>query len=76
MAKANGKTPASACLESGITEQTCYRRHKKCGRLKVGQAKRLKDLGQENAGLKSLAGNLVLKDIAPGNVWSTPLLQG
>lgn len=43
-------------------------------------AKRLKELEQENARLKRLVANLsldnlVLKDIASGNVWSAPLLQ-
>jgi putative transposase len=50
-------------------------------RVRVDQAKRLKELEQENAKLKRLVANLSLdnlvlkKDIASGNVWSAPFLQ-
>ena len=72
VAVANGKATAAACRESGITEQTYYRWRKEYGGLKVDQAKRLKDLEQENTKLKRLVANLslenlVLKDIAAGN---------
>jgi putative transposase len=77
---ANGKTTAQACKEAGIVEQTYFRWRKEYGGLQVDQAKRLKDLEQENAKLKRLVANLsldnlVLKDIASGNVWSAPVLQ-
>ncbi len=77
---ANGKMTPVACRESGITEQTCYRWRKEYGGLQVDQARRLKELEQENAKLKRLVSELsleklVLKDIASGNVWSAPLLQ-
>jgi putative transposase len=80
VAIANGKTTAVACKEAEITEQTYYRWRKEYGGLKVDQARRLKDLEQENAKLKRLVANLsleklVLKDIAEGNVWSAPFLQ-
>jgi len=73
VAVANGKATASAYRESGITEQTFYCWRKEYGGLKVDQAKRLKDLEQENAKLKRLVANLsldnlVLKDIASGNI--------
>jgi len=53
-------------------EQTYFRWHKKYGGLQIDQAKRLKELEQENGKLKRLVANLsldnlVLKDIASGN---------
>ncbi len=53
-------------------EQTYFRWRKEYGGLQVDQAKRLKELEQENAKLKRLVrelslDKLVLKDIASGN---------
>jgi transposase-like protein len=72
VAVANGKMTPAACRESGITEQTYYRWRKEFGGLQVDQARRLKELEQENAKLKRLVAELsldklVLKDIASGN---------
>ena len=72
VAVANGKTTPSACRDSGITEQTYYRWRKEYGGLQVDQARRLKELEQENSKLKRLVAELsldklVLKDIASGN---------
>jgi putative transposase len=69
---ANGKTTVLACKEASITEQTYYRWRREYGGLQVDQAKRLKELEQENAKLKRLVANLsldnlVLKDFASGN---------
>ena len=69
---ANGKTTGQSCKEAQITEQTYYRWRKEYGGLQVDQAKRLKELEQENAKLKRLVANLsleklVLNDIAEGN---------
>jgi putative transposase len=69
---ANGKTTVQACKEASITEQTYYRWRREYGGLQVDQAKRLKELEQENAKLKRLVANLsldnlVLKDFASGN---------
>jgi putative transposase len=69
---ANGKMTPQACKEVGITEQTYYRWRKEYGGLQVDQARRLKELEQENAKLKRLVAELsldklVLKDIASGN---------
>jgi putative transposase len=55
-----------------ISEQTYYRWRKEYGGLQVDQARRLKELEQENAKLKRLVAELsldklVLKDIASGN---------
>jgi hypothetical protein len=79
VAVANGKTTPVACRENGITEQTYwiteqtyYRWRKEYAGLQVDQARRQKELEQENAKLKRLVANLsleklVLKDIASGN---------
>jgi transposase-like protein len=69
---ANGKTLPQVCKEAEIVEQTYYRWRKEFGGLKVDQARRLKELEQENAKLKRLVSELsleklVLKDIASGN---------
>jgi transposase-like protein len=72
VAVASGKTTAQASKESLITEQTYYRWRKEYDGLQVDQARRLKELEQENAKLKRLMADLsldklVLKDIASGN---------
>ena len=72
VAVANGKSTPVACKEAGIVEQTYYRWRKEHGGLKVDQARRLKELEQENSKLKRLVSELsleklVLKDIASGN---------
>ena len=68
---ANGKSMAQACKEAEIVEQTYYRWRKEYGGLRVDQARRLKELEQENSKLKRLVSELsleklVLKDIASG----------
>lgn len=72
VAIANGKSTSLACKEAAITDQTYYRWRKEYGGLQVDQARRLKELEQENAKLKRIVANLsleklVLKDIAEGN---------
>src|ERR1700759_2192994 len=72
VAIANGKTTAQACKEAEIVEQTYFRWRKEYGGLQIDQAKRLKELEQENAKLKRLVANLsldkiVLEDFARGN---------
>jgi transposase-like protein len=72
VAVASGKTTAQASKEALISEQTYYRWRKEYGGLQVDQARRLKELEQENAKLKRLVAELsldklVLKDIASGN---------
>jgi putative transposase len=63
---------AAACREGGTTEQTYDRWRKEYGGLQVDQARRLKELEQENAKRRRLVAELsldklVLKDIASGN---------
>ena len=67
-----GVPVAEVTRKAGITEQTYYRWRKEYAGLQVDQARRLKELEQENAKLKRLVSNLsldnlVLKDIASGN---------
>jgi transposase-like protein len=55
----------------GIAEQTYYRWRKAYGGMKVGQAKRLKELEVENARLKRAVADLkvdklILKEVAEG----------
>ena len=51
---AKGQSIAAVCKQIGITDQTYYRWRKEYGGLKVDQAKRFKELEQENARLKRL----------------------
>lgn len=66
-----GKTIAEAVKKIGITEQTFYRWRKEYGGLRVDQAKRLKELEQENARLKRAVADLtvdkqILKEVVEG----------
>lgn len=68
-----GKNVVVACREAGTTEQTFYRWRKEFGGLNVDQAKRLKQLEDENGRLKKLVAELalekqVLSDIARGKL--------
>jgi len=72
VAVANGKSTPLACKDAGVSEQSYYRWRKEYGGLHVDQARRLKELEQENSKLKRLVSELsleklVLKDIASGN---------
>ena len=60
------------CREIGVTENTYYRWRKEYGGMGVDQAKRLKDLEQENSRLKRAVAdltldNLILKEASKGN---------
>ena len=48
-----GATIGEASRKIGVTEQTYYRWRKEYGGMRVDQAKRLKELEQENSRLKS-----------------------
>jgi transposase-like protein len=68
-----GKNIAVACKEAGTTEQSYYRWRKEYGGLNVDQARRLKQLEDENVRLKKLVADLslekqVLSDIARGKL--------
>ena len=69
---AKGQTVASVCKAIGITDQTYFRWRKEYGGLKVDQAKRFKELEQENARLKRLLADAeldkaILKEAARPN---------
>ena len=55
-----GQTVPAASKAIGVTEQTYYRWRKAYGGLKIDQAQRLKELGQENNRLKRLVADLSL----------------
>lgn len=60
------------CRKLGVSEQTYYRWRKEYGGMRVDQAKRLKELEQENARLKKLVADLsldnaILKEVNRGN---------
>lgn len=62
-----GATMNEAIRQIGVTEQTYYRWRSEYGGMKVDQAKRLKELEQENARLKNLVADkeldiLILKE--------------
>jgi transposase-like protein len=63
---------AEVCRELGISEQTYYRWRKEYGGMRVDQARRLKELEQENARLKKPVADLsldnaILKEVNRGN---------
>jgi transposase-like protein len=55
-----GKSVAQVSRELEITEQTYYRWRKEYGGMKVSQARRLKELEQENVRLKRAVADLTL----------------
>jgi putative transposase len=67
-----GVATAELCRQHGISPPTFYRWKAKYGGLDVSEARRLKQLEQENARLKRVVAdltldNLALKDLASGN---------
>jgi len=57
---AQGQAVGTVCRGIGITEQTYYRWRREYGGLKLDQAKRLKELEQENNRLKRAVSELTL----------------
>ena len=69
---AKGRKIPEAARKLGITEQTYYRWRKEYGGMRVDQARRLKELEQENTRLKKVVAdfaldNAILKEAARGN---------
>lgn len=67
-----GNPVAVAAKKIGVTEQTYYRWRKEYGGMRVEQARRLKELEQENSRLKKVVAefaldNAILKEAARGN---------
>ena len=69
---AKGLTLEEACRNQGFSAHSYYRWRKEYGGMKVDQAKRLKDLEEENSRLKKLVADLsldnsILKEVSRGN---------
>ena len=69
---AQGQTVSEICRRIGVSEQSYYRWRREYGGLKVDQARRLKELEQENTRLKRAVADLtldklILKEAAEGN---------
>ena len=69
---AKGMTIGQVCKMLGISEQTYYKWRREYGGMRTDQAKRLKELEQENARLKKLIAdqaldNAILKEALSGN---------
>ena len=67
-----GRAVGEVCRSLGVTEQTYYRWRKEYGGLKMDQAKRLKEVEQENTRLRRAVADLtldklILKEAARGN---------
>ncbi len=70
--QSKGQSVAEACRQLGVSEQTYYTWRKEYGGLRVDQAKRFKQLEQENNRLRKLVADLsmdnaILKEAARGN---------
>jgi putative transposase len=68
----NGQSIAEVCRQIGIKEQTYYKWRKEYGGMRVDQAKRLKEIEQENSRLRKLVADLsldnaILKETVRGN---------
>ena len=59
-----GAAMAEAIRQIGVTEQTYYRWRSEYGGMRVDQAKRLKELEQENTKLKRMYADLALENRA------------
>ena len=70
--QAKGMKLEEAARKVGVTPQTISRWKAELGGLRIDQAKRLKELEQENTRLKKIVAdqaldNLILKEVAKGN---------
>ena len=66
----NGVKTAELCRQHGITEATYYRWKAKYGGMDVSDAKKLKQLEEENKKLKHVVADLTLDNIALKDVLS------
>jgi len=70
--QSNGQSTVEVCRQLGIKEQTYYKWRKEYGGMRVDQAKRLKEVEQENTRLRRLVSDLsldnaILKETVRGN---------
>ena len=70
--QANGKSMEETLRQLGVSDATYYKWRKEYGGLRVDQAKRLKELEQENGRLRKVVSDLsidnaILKEAARGN---------
>ncbi len=70
--QAQGRTLEEAACKVGVVPQTIARWRSEYGGLRVDQARRLKELEQENVRLKRVVANLaldisILKEVSSGN---------
>jgi putative transposase len=70
--QSSGLSIVEICRQLGIKEQTYYKWRKEYGGMRVDQAKRLKEVEQENNRLKKLVADLsldnaILKETVRGN---------
>jgi putative transposase len=70
--QSRGETVEQICRKLGVTDVTYYRWRKEYGGMRVEQARRLKNLEQENNRLKNLVAELsldnsILKEVSKGN---------
>ena len=70
--QSKGETVEKICRKLGVSDVTYYRWRKEFGGMQVAQARKLKDLEQENTRLKKLVADLsldnsILKEVAKGN---------
>ena len=59
-----GRSVGEVCRQIGVSEQSYYRWRKEYDGLKVNQARRLKELEQENARLRRAVSDLTLKSFS------------
>ena len=72
MQLSKGLTLEEACRNQGFSTHSYYRWRKEYGGMKIDQAKRLRDLEEENSRLKKLVADLsldnsILKEVSRGN---------
>ena len=70
--QSSGLSIVEICRQLGVKEQTYYKWRKEYGGMRIDQAKRLKEMEQENSRLKKLVADLsldnaILKETVRGN---------
>ncbi len=70
--QSKGEKVEQICRKLGVSDVTYYRWRKEYGGMQIEQARRLKDLEQENIRLKKLVAELsldnsILKEVSKGN---------